>query len=83
MTIARAIVSEKDHYNQTIAAGRAAVGILRVGVQRQQLTLRVKEAQWLDRIERELDSLPAEEGNLVEEMMEQHGTEFRASSYGL
>jgi methanol--5-hydroxybenzimidazolylcobamide Co-methyltransferase len=83
MTIARAIASEKDHYNQTIAAGRAAVGILRVGVQRQQLTLRVKEAQWLDRIERELDSLPAEEGNLVEEMMEQHGTEFRASSYGL
>jgi len=83
MTIARAIASEKDHYNQTIAAGRAAVGILRVGVQRQQLTLRVKEAQWLDRIERELDSLPAEETKLVEEMMEQHGTEFRASSYGL
>jgi len=27
--------------------------------------------------------LPAEETKLVEEMMEQHGTEFHASSYGL
>jgi methanol--5-hydroxybenzimidazolylcobamide Co-methyltransferase len=83
MTIARAIASEKDRYSQTVAAGRAAVGVLRGGIHRKQLTLRVKEVQWLDRIERELDSLAGEEVKLVEEMREQHGTEFDASSYGL
>jgi methanol--5-hydroxybenzimidazolylcobamide Co-methyltransferase len=83
MTIARAIASEKDHYGQTIAAGLAAVGVLRAGIQRKQLTLRVKEAQWLDRIEKELESLAAAETELMEEMTGQHGTEFDRSSYGL
>jgi methanol--5-hydroxybenzimidazolylcobamide Co-methyltransferase len=83
MSIAGAIVSEKGYYNRTIAAGLAAVAILRAGIQRKQLTLRVKEVQWLDRIEKELDSLAAVETKLTEEMMSQHGTEFDASSYGL
>jgi methanol---5-hydroxybenzimidazolylcobamide Co-methyltransferase len=81
--IARAIVSEKGYYNRTIAAGLAAVGILRAGIHCKQLKLRVKEVQWLDRIERELNSLVADETKLIEEMMGQHGTEFDASSYGL
>jgi len=83
MSIARAIVSQKGYYDRTIAAGLAAVGILRAGIHRKQLTLRVKEVQWLDRIERELNSLAADETKLTEEMMGQHGTEFDASSYGL
>jgi len=81
--IARAIVSEKGYYNRTIAAGLAAVGILRAGIHCKQLKLRFKEVQWLDRIERELNSLVADETKLIEEMMGQHGTEFDASSYGL
>jgi methanol--5-hydroxybenzimidazolylcobamide Co-methyltransferase len=83
MSIARAIASEKDHYSQTIAAGLAAVGVLRAGIHRKQLTLRAKEIEWLDRIERELDSLAGDEGKLLEEMRGEHGTEFDASSYGL
>lgn len=83
MSIAGAIVSEKGYYNRTIAAGLAAVAILRAGIQRKQLTLRVKEVQWLDRIEKELDSLAPAETKVTEEMMSQHGTEFDASSYGL
>jgi methanol--5-hydroxybenzimidazolylcobamide Co-methyltransferase len=83
MTIARAIVSENGHYSQTVAAGLAAVGVLRGGIQRKQLTLRSREAPWLDRIERELESLAGDEAKLVEEMMGQHGVEFDAASYGL
>ena len=83
MSIARAIVSEKGYYNRTIAAGLAAVGILRAGIHRKRLLLRVREVQWLDRIERELNSIAADETKLIEEMMDQHGTEFDASSYGL
>jgi len=83
MTISRSIASEKNHYGQTIAAGLAAAGILRAGVVRKQLTLRTKEAQWLDRIERELESLARAEAELMEEMTSQRGTEFDRSSYGL
>jgi hypothetical protein len=60
----------------------AAVGILRAGIRRKQLTLRVKEVQWLDRIERELNSLAADETILMEEMRGQHWPEFDLSSYG-
>lgn len=83
MGIARAIVSEHDHYHQTIAAGRAAIAILRAGVRGNRLALRGKEAQRLDRIERELDNMPATESDLIGEMQEQRDTEFDASSYGL
>ena len=83
MSIARAIASEDGHYNQTVSAGLAAVRVLRDGIRRKQLTLRVKEAQWLDRLEREIGSLAGDETKFVEEMMGQHGTEFDASSYGL
>ena len=83
MRIARAIASERDRYGQTIAAGLAAVEVLRGGIQRKRLALRVKEAQWLDRIERELESLANAETELTEEMMREHGNEFDAASYGL
>ncbi len=82
MSIARAITSHDDHYGQTIAAGLAAVGVLRGGISNHRLTLPHKEAPWLDRIERELDSLAGNEAKLMEEMMAQHGTEFDAPSYG-
>lgn len=41
------------------------------------------EVQWLDRIKRGLDSLADDETKLVGEMMDQHGTGFDTSSYGL
>jgi len=83
MKIASAIVAERDCYHQTLAAGRAAVAILRSGVQDKGLALRAKEAQWLDRIEREIDEMPATESELLAEMTEQRGAEFDAPSYGL
>ncbi|MGA2116394.1 MAG: methyltransferase MtaB domain-containing protein [Bryobacteraceae bacterium] len=83
MSIARAIASQKDHYGKTVAAGLAAVAVLRAGIERKQLTLRAKETQWLDRIERELESLVTAETELTEEMTGQHGNEFDKSSYGL
>lgn len=82
MSIARAITSHDDHYGQTIAAGLAAVGVLRGGMNSKRLTLPAREAPWLDRIERELDSLAGEETKLMEEMTAQHGPEFDAASYG-
>jgi len=65
------------------SAPKAAVSILRSGIDEQRLILIAKEKQWLDRIERELDSLPAAESELLAEMREQRAHEFDPSSYGL
>ncbi len=82
MSIASAIASHDDHYGQTIAAGLAAVGVLRGGIKNKQLTLPAREAPWLDRLERELDALAGGEAELMGEMTAQYGTEFDAASYG-
>jgi hypothetical protein len=61
-----------------VAAGNAAVKILRQG----RLELGRKEAQWLDRVERELEGLPESEAELLDEMKATHGGEFDPASYG-
>lgn len=81
--IAEAIVQNQGSYRRTIAAGQAAVAILRQGLADGRLTLPAKETQWLDRIEIGLDEMPADEGELLQEMLETHGTQFDPVSYGL
>jgi len=83
LRIAAAIVSEKSPYLQTMAAGRAAVAILREGAAAGKLHLAQKEQQWLTRIESGLDELPAEESALAAALEEQYGGLYDKASYGL
>jgi methanol--5-hydroxybenzimidazolylcobamide Co-methyltransferase len=78
IAIAEAIAGECDPYKRTVAAGKAAVRILRQG----RLELGRKEAQWLDRVERELEGVPEIEAELLEEMKATHGGQFDPVSYG-
>jgi len=78
IAIAEAIAGECEVYKRTVAAGKAAVRILRQG----RLELGRKEAQWLDRVERELEGLPENEAELLDEMKAAHGGEFDPASYG-
>jgi methanol--5-hydroxybenzimidazolylcobamide Co-methyltransferase len=80
--IAEAIVAADSDYQRTIAAGSAAVSILKDGIASGQLNLSGRERQWLERIERELRGLPAKEDDLRNEMLEQHGQVFDPASYG-
>ena len=57
--IAEAIVGAPDTYRRTVAAGQTAVAILREGQAAGTLKLAPKERNWLDRIEKELQSSPA------------------------
>jgi methanol--5-hydroxybenzimidazolylcobamide Co-methyltransferase len=82
VAIAEAIVGETGSYSQTVAAGKAAVRILRDGIRAGRLELSRKEPQWLDRIEQELEGLPANEAEFFEEMKAAHGSEFDPASYG-
>ena len=80
--IAEAIVAADSDYQRTIAAGSAAVSILKDGIASGRLKLSGREQQWLERIEKELCSLPAKEDDLRNEMLEQHGQVFDPASYG-
>lgn len=81
--IAEAIIAAVGGYARTVAAGEAAVAIIRDGIASRGLSLSSKEAGWLDRIEAELNALPADEGVLIEEMSRDCGSLFAGSSYGL
>jgi len=81
--IAEAIVSAPDTYRRTVAAGQTAVAILREGQAAGRLKLAPKERNWLDRIEKDLQSSPASADELLSQMSEIYGEFFLASSYGL
>ncbi len=83
MRIASAIVKENSHYRMTVAAAQEAVSIIRDSIKSGELSLTKKETTWLDRVDRELGALPAEENALIESMSAVYGHLFLPASYGL
>ena len=81
--IASAIVEQESPYRQTVAAGRAALALLKEGLDAQKLRLSRKELQWLDRMEASLDELPGDEASLIAALEEQYGSLYDKPSYGL
>jgi methanol--5-hydroxybenzimidazolylcobamide Co-methyltransferase len=81
--IAGAIVAAGTHYHRTIAAGRAAVEILKDGVARQKINISRKEQQWLTRMDEALEAFPPDERTLAIEMEEVYGGLYDKASYGL
>jgi methanol--5-hydroxybenzimidazolylcobamide Co-methyltransferase len=81
--IASAIVAEKSHYAQTVAAARTSVTIMKEAVGQKALTLAPREVQWLDKISLALDDMPDREESLLEEMAGTYGHKFKPESYGL
>jgi hypothetical protein len=83
LRIAGAIVAEEAPYGQSIAAGHAALEIVKEAVAAEKLLLSRKEHQWLDRVASALDELPAEETSLIAALEEQYGSPYDKESYGL
>ena len=81
--IANAVVRETGHYAQTLAAAREATSLLREAIQHKELHLNSREEEWLARITRELDVLPANEQQMIASMQERYGHLFASQSYGL
>jgi hypothetical protein len=83
LRVAEAIVSATGPYPRTLAAGRAAVAILKEAAADGRLSLPRKELQWLGRIERGLEELPATSEALLAELEPQYANLYDPSSYGL
>jgi methanol--5-hydroxybenzimidazolylcobamide Co-methyltransferase len=81
--IARAIVGADGDYRRTIAAGQAALGILREGLADGKLRLSPKERQWLERIGRELSEMPESEEDMLRSFSSPGDYSFDPGSYGL
>jgi len=82
VAIARAIVGKQDDYARTVAAGQAAVALLRQGAAGRRLVLSKKESQWLDRIEGDLESLPDSADQLRASLGEEYRSLFEPGTYG-
>jgi methanol--5-hydroxybenzimidazolylcobamide Co-methyltransferase len=82
LRIASAIVAADTPYHRVIAAGKAAVEVLKDGVAQEKLQLSRKEQQWLVRIDDALVELPADEGALLQSMESQYGSLYDKPSYG-
>lgn len=81
--IARAIVEQRTPYQQTIAAARAAVDLIKEAISHAMLSLPPRELEWLDRIEREIAEMPSNEETFTREMIDAYGHLFSSTSYGL
>lgn len=81
--IATAIVGADTPYHRTLAAGRAAVDILKDGIAQERLKLSRKEQQWLTRIDDALDAFPRDEAALMRDLEAQYGSLYDRASYGL
>jgi len=81
--IATAIVEADTPYHRTIAAGRAAVEILKDGIAAEKLHLSGKEQQWLTRIDDALEAFPRDEEALMRDMEPEYGSLYDRKSYGL
>jgi methanol---5-hydroxybenzimidazolylcobamide Co-methyltransferase len=84
VTIAQAIVAAPDHFQAGQAAARAALRLIRQGYRDGSLKLVSREVPWLDRIEKMLDTVPADETTFVAQMLgEVDTTRYVAADYEL
>jgi methanol--5-hydroxybenzimidazolylcobamide Co-methyltransferase len=81
--IASAIVASDTPYHRTLAAGRAAVEILKEGIAAEKLHISRKEQQWLTRMDEALDDFPEDEAMLMRDLEPEYGSLYDKASYGL
>jgi methanol--5-hydroxybenzimidazolylcobamide Co-methyltransferase len=84
VAIAQAIVNAPNHYAAGKAAGLTAIRLLREAHQGGRVKIHQRELPWLDRMQKILEGLPANEGQFISEMMGVVDTsKFVAADYEL
>ncbi len=83
ITLGRAIVSEKDPYARTLAAGRTALDCLARCVEEGRLQMPVRELRWFDRLRRAFDQLPSSPEALAADAEARFGGLFDGGAYDL
>jgi methanol--5-hydroxybenzimidazolylcobamide Co-methyltransferase len=82
--LARAIVAAEDDYHAGCNAGREALAILREGADAGAVHISQRERPYLDLFQQQLDELPDQEEEFVEQMLaEVDVSKFRPAEYGI
>jgi methanol--5-hydroxybenzimidazolylcobamide Co-methyltransferase len=80
---AKKIVEIGDYYKSTVEVGRYAVECIKEFLRNSKVKISPREEQWLLKIEEELNSIPDDPQNLLEEILEDEGDLFIKEEYGL
>lgn len=83
MALARVIAETPDPCERAKAVTRTALDLLREAHAQGALKLEKRETAWLDRLQRQLDALPATEEELVHQILTQRPGLFLPEEYGL
>jgi len=83
IALARAITSQSETYQRTLAAGRVALDWLAQLAADGELALLPTENRWLDRLRRDFDRLPGNEDALIHQTQAHYGSLYDLSQYGL
>ena len=82
LRLSEEIIAEKTPYHRTCRAVRAALAEIRRAHSSGELRLPKREVPWLDRMQRQVDSLPDREEALFEEMLQSPvASKFRPEEY--
>ncbi|MCB9770312.1 MAG: methanol--corrinoid methyltransferase [Candidatus Omnitrophica bacterium] len=84
LKISKKIIQEESPYLQTRTAAHAAIEVLKEATDSEELRLSTREKKWLDRLEKEMESLPESEEELIEEMLSSDiAKKFIPGEYGI
>lgn len=81
--IAQAIVNEDGGYKRTKAAVKIAFDAIAKAVSEGRVEIAEMEKSWLPRLESEIDALPDNEEEALENLKSTYGTLFQPKAYGL
>ncbi len=85
LEISERIIAQDNPYEQSLEAARSATEVLKRDSREGKVKIKENELKWLDMIEQQLETLPEDEEQLIEQMLQR--PEFRGkflpAEYGI
>ena len=83
LRLSEKIAQFDDPYGRTLAGARAAIAEIKSAYEKKELTIWPRDAKWIERIENQLDEIPDDPEELIEEMVPNLAGKFLPKEYGL
>ena len=82
--ISREIVKTSDPFSRTLNTARKTLEIIRRGLDKKELTIDERDLRWLDILESQVEEIPEDEEEFIEEMKDEvDETKYRPEEYGI
>ncbi len=82
--ISQEIVKTSDPFSRTLNTARKTLEIIRRGLDKKELTIDERDLRWLDILESQVEEIPEDEEEFIEEMKDEvDETKYRPEEYGI